>query len=92
MVAIKGLLFCSKNYFELFKGQDWNFHGAALADGLLWVCKIWERSAVLVGLLENLFYFWIEVFYRAGISSSACNYVELLPQLDINVMSSICAS
>ncbi|GFP89644.1 Dnaj homolog subfamily c member 14 [Phtheirospermum japonicum] len=79
-------------YSELFKGQDRDFHGAALADGLLWLCENWERLAILVGLLEKLFYFWIQVFYGAGISCSACHYVELLFELDINVVSSICAA
>lgn len=92
MVAIKGLLFCSKDYFELFKRQDWHFQGAALAGALLRMCQIRESSSVLVGLLEKLYYFWIPVFCWAGISCSACYNVELLPELDINVMSFICAS
>lgn len=92
MVAIKGLLFCNEDCCKLCKRQDWDFHGAALAHGLLRMCKIWERSSVLVGLLEKLFNFWISIFCRAGISGSACHYVELLLELDLNVMSSICPS
>ena len=92
MAAIKGLLFCSEDYCELFKRQDRDFQGAALADGLLRMCEIWESSSVLVGLLEKLLYFRIPVFCWAGISGSSCYYVELLPKLDINVVSSICSS
>lgn len=78
MVAIKGLLFCSKDCGELFERQNWDFHGAALADGLLWMCEIWERSSLLAGLLEKLFYLWIPIFCWAGISCAACHYVGLL--------------
>lgn len=92
MVEIEGLLFCSKEYYEMFKGQDRSLYGAALADGVLWVCKMWERSTVLVDLLEKLFSYRLPLIYWPWPSSSACHYVELLLKLDINVMSSICAS
>ena len=92
MAAIEGLLFCGEDGSELFKRQDWDFQGAALADGVLWMCEIRERSSVLVGVLEKLLYFWIPVFCWARIGGSACHNVELLPELDIDVMSSICAS
>lgn len=92
MVAIERLLLCSKDCYELFKGQDWCFHGAALAYGLLWVCKIGERPALLGGLLEELFCFWISVIYWARICGFACHHVELLPKFDINVMSFICTT
>ncbi|KAG8386590.1 hypothetical protein BUALT_Bualt03G0164100 [Buddleja alternifolia] len=88
MVAIEGLLLCGNGYCELFKGQGWDLYGAALAYGLLWVCTIWERFTVLVGLLEKLFLFRLPIVCWAGISSFACHYVELLPKFDIYVMPS----
>ncbi|KAK4386847.1 hypothetical protein Sango_2555300 [Sesamum angolense] len=87
MVAIEGLLFCSKEYYEMFKGQDRSLYGAALADGF--------RSFIGLGPAALLVIMWscflsltsmsclLYVLLSMGAAGVAVQYLGYTPGLFI---------